>query len=103
MSIKKQFLKSKPQCKVTFKFDNAKDYEAKSVKVLGSFNDWNLDAEPMKLLKSGEFSQTISLEKGENIEFRYLVNNSIWVNDMQADEFTSNGIKEGEHNCVIYL
>ncbi len=103
MSIKKQFLKSKPQCKVTFKFDTVKDYEVESVKVVGSFNNWDLDAEPMKLLKSGEFTQTISLEQGNDVEFRYLVNNSVWMNDKQADGFTENGIQAGENNCVLHL
>ena len=38
MAIKKQFLKSKPVCKVTFSLPAE---EAKKVSVVGSFNEWN--------------------------------------------------------------
>ena len=38
MSVKKQFIKTKPVCKVTFTID-AKD--ATSASVVGDFNNWN--------------------------------------------------------------
>ena len=41
MAIKKQFLKSKPVCKVSFKL-NAKDaIGAKTVQIVGEFNNWD--------------------------------------------------------------
>ena len=39
MSIKKQFIKTKPVCKVTFSLE-AK--EANQVSVIGDFNDWKV-------------------------------------------------------------
>ena len=63
MSIKKQFLKSKPVCKVTFTLPAE---EAKSVAVVGSFNEWNTDATPLKKLKNGSFKGTIDLESGKH-------------------------------------
>ncbi|TLX76165.1 glycoside hydrolase [Labilibacter sediminis] len=103
MSIKKQFLKSKPECKVTFKFEKQTDLVADSVKIVGSFNNWDLNTEPMKKLKSGDFSQTINLESGSEIQFRYLVNNTDWLNDTQADSFVNNGLGGSETNCVLQL
>ena len=38
MAIKKQFIKTKPVCKVTFSFE-AK--EANTAAVVGDFNNWN--------------------------------------------------------------
>ena len=51
MAIKKQFLKSKPVCKVTFSLPAE---EAKKVSVVGSFNEWNAKKAPLKKLKNGK-------------------------------------------------
>lgn len=103
MSIKKQFLKSKPECKVTFKFEKQPDVVAESVKVVGNFNNWDLNVEPMKPLKSGDFTQTISLNPGSNVQFRYLVNNTEWLNDNEADSYIDNGLGDSEKNGVLHL
>jgi len=50
MAIKKQFLKSKPVCKVTFSIQAE---NAENVAVVGSFNDWSETATPLKKLKNG--------------------------------------------------
>ena len=52
MAIKKQYLKSKPVCKVTFEV-TAK--EANSISVVGDFNEWNAAATPLKKLKNKKF------------------------------------------------
>jgi 1,4-alpha-glucan branching enzyme len=94
MGIKKQFLKSKSICKVSFRVD-AKDAKgAKNIQVLGDFNQWNQSSIFMKELKSGDFSQTISLEQGKDYQFRYLINGKHWVNDAEADAKTSNEFNE---------
>jgi 1,4-alpha-glucan branching enzyme len=99
MSIKKQFLKSKPVCKVTFRVSKDDVANASEVKVLGSFNNWDRTAEPMGLLKSGEFTQTIELTSGSEYEFRYLIDNAYWLNDAEADGSIPNSF--GELNSVI--
>ena len=52
MAIKKQFLKSKPVCKVTFSLPAE---EAKKVSVVGSFNDWNEKKSSFKEIKEWNF------------------------------------------------
>ena len=54
MSLKKQYLKSKPVCKVTFSMNKEAVSGAGKVDLLGEFNNWNT-AEPvkMKMLKNG--------------------------------------------------
>jgi len=53
MSIKKQYLKSKPLCKVTFSIDAELINGGKEVAVLGEFNDWNPKEGTMRKLKDG--------------------------------------------------
>jgi len=87
MALKKQFLKSKPVCKVTFKLSNKEAKSADSVQLVGEFNDWNKDAEPMKKLKNGDFTQTIALEADKEFRFRYLLDGETWENDWSADKY----------------
>lgn len=84
MAIKKQYLKSKPVCKVTF---SVPAEEAKKVAVVGTFNEWNQKkAVQLKKLKNGTFKGTLDLEKDNSYEFRYVVDGQ-WVNDDQADAY----------------
>lgn len=83
MAIKKQFLKSKPVCKVTF---TVPAEEANSVAVVGTFNEWNTEATPLKKLKNGSFKGTVDLETGSSYEFRYIVDGE-YINESQADSY----------------
>mgnify|MGYP002700376881 CR=1 FL=1 len=98
MAITKQFLKSKPLCKVTFTVP-AKD--AKSVSIVGNWNKWNTKAEPLKKLKNGTFKGTVNLEKDKSYEFRYVVDGE-WKNEEQADAYAWNDYAAAE-NSVINL
>lgn len=86
MAIKKQFLKSKPVCKVTF---TVPAKEANEVVVAGNWNEWNATVEPLKKLKNGTFKTTVDLETGSSYEFRYIVDGE-WQNDEQADAYVWN-------------
>ncbi len=83
MAIKKQYLKSKPICKVTF---SVAAEEAEEVAVVGTFNEWNTEATNLKKLKNGTFKTTVDLEKDKSYEFRYVVDGT-YVNDEQADAY----------------
>ena len=53
MSLKKQFLKSKPICKVTFCLMDDEVQNAKKIQLLGSFNAWKVkDAVLLKKFKN---------------------------------------------------
>lgn len=99
MSLKKQFLKSKPVCKVSFRVDAAEASGASKVQLLGDFNNWDKSAEPMTQLKSNDFTATLELEAGKEYQFRYLIDGSVWKNEAQADLFVSNNF--GEENSVV--
>lgn len=99
MSLKKQFLKSKPICKVAFRLEASEASGASQVQLLGDFNNWDKSAEPMTALKSNDFTATIELEAGKEYQFRYLIDGSVWKNDAQADYFVANSF--GEENSVV--
>lgn len=99
MSFKKQFLKSKPVCKVSFRLESAEASGAKSVQLLGDFNNWDKSVEPMTALKSNDFTATLELETGKEYQFRYYIDGSVWINDSQADSFVANSF--GEENGVV--
>ncbi|KOH42877.1 isoamylase early set domain-containing protein [Sunxiuqinia dokdonensis] len=99
MSLKKQVLKSKPVCKVTFRVSKGLIGQAESVSLVGDFNGWDTAASPMSKLKTGEFTSQLTLEKGKAYEFRYLVDGQKWLNEPDADRFVANSF--GEENSVI--
>lgn len=101
MSLKKKYLASKPECKVTFKLSNGKASAYKEVSLVGDFNNWDKEKHPMKKLKSGDFSITISLEKGNNYQFRYLADKTEWLNDSEADRLVTNEF-QGK-NCLVTI
>ena len=103
MSLKKQFLKSKPVCKVTFLMDKETVNGASKVELLGEFNNWNT-AEPvsMKKLKNGSFKAIIDLPTEKEYQFKYLLDGEKWVNDESADKYVNNGI-DAEENSVLAL
>lgn len=95
--LKKQQLKSKPICKVTFY--TPASIEANSVHLVGDFNQWEETATEMKKLKDGRFSVTLELDANKEYQFRYLVNGSEWHNDWEADRYVPNPFS-GDNSVV---
>ncbi|MCJ8499025.1 isoamylase early set domain-containing protein [Desulfatitalea alkaliphila] len=85
MSIKRQYLKTRPVCKVTFMISVDPDRAGRNAHLVGDFNGWSAVAAPMKKLRNGAFSLTMDLEKGRQYEFRYLWDDGIWQNEAEAD------------------
>jgi 1,4-alpha-glucan branching enzyme len=96
MAIKKQYLKSKPVCKVTFAIHAE---EAQNVALVGSFNEWNTEATQLTKLKNGTFKGTVDLEKDNSYEFRYVVDGT-YVNDEQADAYQWNEFAAAENGVL---
>ena len=102
MSLKKQFLKSKPVCKVTFTLTEEEVNGAKKVVLLGDFNNWNVkEGIALKKLKNGSFKGAMDLETGKEYQFKYLIDGANWVNDTEADKYVGNGIGAEENSVVI--
>ena len=100
MTIKKQHLKSKPICRVTFRIPEEAFPDAGKANVVGDFNGWDQSATPMKKLKSGAFTVTIDLDKDNEFQFRYLIDDTNWQNEADADKTVPTAFA-GEDNSVI--
>lgn len=50
--------------------------------------------------KDGSLKATVSLEYGKTYQYRYLLNNGIWINDENAAEFVP---QYQIQNCVITI
>ncbi len=86
-------------CRVTFKYSNPE--KAETAVVAGEFNGWSLRETPMKKLKNGTFSTTLSLQAGNSYRFRYVLNGNSWVNDEDAHSYVPNDY--GEDNSVVVV
>ncbi len=98
MSLKKQFLKTKPSCKVTFEVNAP---ESHLVSVVGDFNDWDADKGLLKKLKSGVHKGSFELGTQQSYEFKYLVD-GVYYNEPEADAQKWNNFANAE-NSVINL
>ncbi len=97
--LKKNYTKSGKICRVTFKYNNSEG--SQNASLVGEFNKWSLQESPMKKLKDGSLSVTLSLQAGTSYQFRYVLDGNTWVNDMQADGYLPN--QYGEENSVITI
>jgi 1,4-alpha-glucan branching enzyme len=96
MAIKKQFVKTKPVCKVTFSVE-AK--EAKSASVVGDFNSWNPEEGILNKLKNGTFKGVFDLDKDASYEFKYVIDGA-YLNEAEADAYRYNAFA-GADNSVV--
>ena len=90
MSLKKQHIKTKPVCKVTFILAKEIAEVANKVNLSGDFNNWDIESIAMKKAKSGKFSASVELEKGREYQFKYLVDGIGWHNEKEADKHVRN-------------
>ncbi|MDN4502544.1 isoamylase early set domain-containing protein [Alteromonadaceae bacterium BrNp21-10] len=100
MSFKKQYLKTKPICKVTFKLSKEEAKSANEVAIVGDFNNWQKQALLMKRLKNGGYSASVDLETDNKYQFRYLLDSEKWENDWAADAYVPSPLSL-EDNSVI--
>lgn len=97
MSLKKQFIKTKPVVKVTFSID-AKN--ADSAAVIGDFNNWDPSEGALSKLKNGTFKATYDLVKDAIYEFKYLIDGA-YVNDPEADFYKWNDYAGSENGVLV--
>lgn len=97
-----RYLKKRAEWKVTFRLPiQALPPETVSVHIVGDFNAWSEKASPLTLKKDGVFAATLYLTPGKTYQYRYLINNSKWINDPFAEKNVANPY--GGENSVIDL
>ena len=97
--LEKKFLKTRPVCKVTFTLPPEAAPEARSICLMGEFNNWSPDAHPLKADKSGVYAVTVDLEKGRSYRFRYIIDGERYENHWCADRYEPN-LYGGEDSVV---
>ena len=102
VGIKKEYPKSTNVCEVTFRLPKIAAPDAKSVCIVGDFNNWNIHANRMKKQKNGGYTITLKLQPGKEYQFRYLIDGSRWENDWNADRYVRSPYG-GSDNSVIVL
>lgn len=97
--LNKNYSKTGKICRVTFKYKNPE--HAENALLAGEFNGWSTQENPMKKLRDGSFSVTLSLQAGNSYAFRYVLNGNTWVNDDEANTYVPNEF--GEENSVVVV
>jgi 1,4-alpha-glucan branching enzyme len=101
MSVKKQFLKSEPVCKVTFRIPKETGKAFESASLVGDFNNWNQETHQMsKLKKDGSFSLVAEIPTGSVYQFRYVLDGKVWVNDTEADGFVDTPFGDSQNGLL---
>lgn len=100
-NIKKRYLKTRPACKVTFRLPKDAVIHASKVMIAGDFNNWDTGIMQLKKMRGGDFSITLELEKDREYRFRYLIDNTRWENDWNADKYLPNSFGSDDSVVVV--
>ncbi len=101
MAVAKQFLKSKPVCKVTFELPVQAVNGAKTVALVGEFNGWDASAQTLKKQKDGSYKTTVELPVGSEFQYRYVLDGTKWENDWAADKYVASGVSSDDNSVVV--
>lgn len=101
MSINKKFVKSRNVYKVDFELPESYVPNAKEVRLLGEFNNWDWKSAPVMKNSKGVYKLKFELEPGKKYEYRFLADETVWVNDGIADEYVPS--PHFVDNCVVDL
>ena len=107
MTIKKQFLKSKPEVKVTFEIEKKDAENATSISLLSEHNQWQ--AVELKQLKSGKFKVAVNVSTEKLSSFQYIFeatnsdNQKVMLLPADADAYVDNGMTDGGQNAVLQI
>jgi 1,4-alpha-glucan branching enzyme len=101
MALYKTYLKTQKKCKVTFELSAEAANGAEKVWLAGDFNSWSSLDTPMKKNKDGSFSVQLTLETGNEYQFRYLLDGKKWENDWNADKYIPAPFSNTDNSVVI--
>lgn len=107
MTIKKQYLKSKPEVKVTFEIEKKDAENATSISLLCEHNQWQ--AIELKQLKSGKFKVVVNISTEASNSFQYIFeatnddNQKFMLLPADAEGYADNGMTDGGKNAVLQI
>lgn len=97
--LKKSYSKGVEKCRVWFYLPA--DVDAETACLVGDFNGWDHNANPMKKKKDGTFYTSFLLEAGKAYQYRYFLDGERWENDWEADYYAPNDM--GTENSVVQV
>lgn len=74
--------------------------DAREVSLVGSFNDWDMDATPLKLSRDGVWSVEVPLAPGRHV-YSFVVDGKQWVPDAAAPRAPADEL--GISNSIVYV
>lgn len=92
--VKKNINSNSADIEVTFEVEDA---EAEKVSLVGEFNDWNKDTNPMTK-EDGIWKCTLTLKSGKH-EYQFVIDDTDWVVDPKADSNVNNKY-EGKNSVI---
>jgi 1,4-alpha-glucan branching enzyme len=98
--INKEYLPTQKMCRVTFKLPQTAAPDAKSVNIVGDFNNWNMSTHPLQKDRDGDFTIKLELSPGKDYQFRYLIDGSRWENDWHADRYVRSPFGDSDNSVV---
>lgn len=99
--IQKEYLEGKKICKVTFRLPKPAAPNGKSVFIVGDFNSWSPRVHQMNKQKNGDHTITLNLASGKEYQFRYLIDESNWENDWDADKYVKSPYGNFDNSVVV--
>ena len=71
-------------------FDLPAELQIDQAAVVGDFNGWDPEADPMRRADSGRWTVVLRLRPGSVHRFRYHLGHDRWENDWSADDYVPN-------------
>lgn len=91
---------AKSTTKVTFSLPKEAVTVAKTVAVVGEFNNWDIqNGVELKKQKDGSFKTTLELEAGKEYQYRFIINGEVWANAWDAPKYVPTEF--GVENSVV--
>ncbi|MDR4497763.1 MAG: response regulator [Candidatus Scalindua sp.] len=100
-AVKRKLPKNKNTTRVTFRLPKDAAPDANSVYVVGDFNNWDINANPMKKMEDGFYSTAFYLEPGKEYQYRYLIDKSKWENDWNASKYVKSPYGDCYNSVII--
>lgn len=101
MITRKQYLKTKSICKVTFRISKGIANGGHQAAIAGDFNAWDAGRGSMKTLRNGDFTITLPLAPGHEYQYRFIVDGHRWITDPDADKFIHCGYASCNNSVVV--
>ena len=96
--LTKEYLPNHRGCRVTFTLPVADS--VRIVHLVGDFNHWDETATPMGRCAGSLMTVVLTLNCGQEYQFRYLIDEGEWHNDWAADKYVVNPFG-GDNSVVI--